>query len=108
MKKEIKYRDRKLILKCVEMSHASVGGEYEIKLSEVLELNLENIIKKLETKGYELEEMNIRSLSLNYNNAVITILKKGSMLIQDLLPDTYEEAIKIGEELINAEQMDEI
>ena len=53
---------------------------------------------------YELEEMNDRSLSLTYNNAVITILKKGRILIQDLLPDKFKEAIKIRKELMNAEQ----
>jgi len=108
MKKEIKFNEKRLILKCVEMSHASIGGEYEIKFSEKLDLNLGNILKRLEGSGYTLEEMKEGSLSLNYNNAVITILKKGNMLIQDLLPDTYEEAINIGEELINAEQMGEI
>lgn len=105
MKKEIKYKERKLILKCVEMSHASVGGEYELRFSEKLDLNLDTILRTLEDSGYGLVEMNDRLLSLNYNTAVITILKKGNILIQDLLPDTYEEAIKIGEELINAEQM---
>lgn len=105
MKKEIKYRDRKLIMKCVEMSHASVGGEYELRFSEKLDLDLETILKALEGSGYSIEEKKDRSLSLNYNSAIITILKKGNILIQDLVPDTYEEAINIGEELINAEQM---
>ena len=103
MKKGIKYKERELIMKCAEMSHSSVGGEYEIGFSEKIELNLDNIWKKLGSSGYELEEMNDRSLSLTYNNAVITILKKGRILIQNLLPDTFEEAIRIGEELINAE-----
>ncbi|MCP3888323.1 MAG: hypothetical protein GY702_05550 [Desulfobulbaceae bacterium] len=105
MKKGFKYKERELILKCVEMSHSAVGGEYEINLSEKIEFNLDNIWKKLGNSKYELEEMNDRSLSLVYNNAVITILKKGRILIQDLLPDTFEEAIKIGEEMINAEQV---
>ena len=104
MKKGIKHKERELIMKCAEMSHSSVGGEYEIGFSEKIELNLENICKKLGSSGYDLEEMNDRSLSLTYNNAVITILKKGRILIQDLLPDTFEAAIKIGEEMINAEQ----
>ena len=104
MKKGIKYKERELIMKCVEMSHSAVGGEYEIGFSEKIELNFDNIRKKLGSSGYELEEMNDRLLSLTYNNAVITILKKGKILIQDLLPDTFEEAIKIGEEIINAEQ----
>jgi hypothetical protein len=107
MKKGIKYKERELIMKCIEMSHSSVGGEYEIGFSEKMELNLDNIWKKLGSSRYELEEKNDRSLSLTYNNTVITILKKGRMLIQDLLPDTFEEAIKIGEELINAEQESE-
>jgi len=107
MKKGIKYKGGELIMKCAEMSHSSVGGEYEIGFSEKMELNLDNICKKLGSSGYELEEMNERSLSFVYNNAVITILKKGKILIQDLLPDTFEEAIKIGEELINAEQESE-
>jgi hypothetical protein len=103
MKKGIKYKERELILKCAEMSHSSVGGEYEIGFSKKIELNLDNVRKKLGSSGYELEEMNDRSLSLTYNNAVITILKKGRILIQDLLPDTFEEAIKIGEELTSIE-----
>ena len=107
MKKVIKYKERELIMKCIEMSHSSVGGEYEIKFSEKMELKLDNIWKKLGGSGYELGERNDRSLSLTYNNAVITILKKGRMLIQDLLPDTFDEAIKIGEELINAEKESE-
>ncbi|MCD6185810.1 MAG: hypothetical protein J7K84_08510 [Deltaproteobacteria bacterium] len=107
MKKGIKYKDGELIMKCVEMSHSAVGGEYEIGFSEKLELNLDNIWQKLRNSGYELEEMTDRSLSFVYNHAVITILKKGKMLIQDLLPDTFEEATKIGEELINAEQESE-
>jgi len=107
MKKGIKYKDGELIMKCVEISHSSVGGEYEIGFSEKMELNLDNIWQKLRHSGYELEEMSDRSLSLVHNNAVITILKKGKMLIQDLLPDTFEEATKIGGELINAEQKSE-
>jgi hypothetical protein len=87
-----------------EMSHPSVGGEYEIGFSEKMELNLDNIWNKLVSSGYELEEMNNRSFSLTYNITVITILKKGKMLIQDLLPDTFEEVLKIGEGPINAEQ----
>ena len=108
MKKGIKYKERELIMKCAEMSHSSVGGEYEIGFSEKIELNLENIWKKLGSSGYDLEEMNDRSLSLTYNNAVITILKKGRILIQDLLPDTFEDAIKIGEELISVEKESEV
>lgn len=104
MKKGLRYKERELIMKCVEMSHASVGGEYEIGFSEKLEFNLENIWNNLKSSGYVLEEMNSRSLSLTYNKAAITILKKGRILIQDLLPDTFDEAIKIGEDLINAEQ----
>ena len=104
MKKGVKYKERELIMKCVEMSHSAVGGEYEIGFSEKIELNIDNIWEKLGSSGYELEEINDRSLSLVYNNTVITILKKGRILIQDLLPDTFEEAIKIGEEMINAEQ----
>ena len=104
MKKGVTYKEKELILKCVEMSHSAVGGEYEIGFSRKIELNLDNIWKKLKNSGYELEEMNDRSLSLAYNNAVITILKKSRILIQDLLPDTFEEAMKIGEEIINAEQ----
>lgn len=107
MKKGIKYKDGELIMKCVEMSHSSVGGEYEIGFSEKMELNLDNTRQNLSNSGYELEEMTDRSLSFVYNHAVITILKKGKMLIQDLLPDTFEEATKIGEELINAEQESE-
>jgi hypothetical protein len=103
MKKEIKYKDRTLKMKTVEMSHASVGGEYEIGFSEKIELNLRNIWQKLKNSGYELEKMNDRSLTLIYNDAVITILAKGRILIEDLLPDTFEEAIKIGEKVINAE-----
>jgi hypothetical protein len=107
MKKVITYGGEELVLKCVAMSHSSVGGEYEIKISKKLDLNLENLSKKLSGSNYQCEELKSRSLSLNHNNSTITILNKGSILIQDLLPDTYEEAIKIGEELINAEQMGE-
>lgn len=104
MKEDIKYKDRELTMKCVEMSHSSVGGEYEIGFSEKIELNLGNIRTALEGSGYGLEKKNNRSLSLNFNNSTITILKKGRILIQDLLPDVYEEAIKIGKEVMNAEQ----
>jgi hypothetical protein len=102
MKKGVKYREKDLIMKCVEMSHSAVGGEYEIGFSEKIELNLDKIREKLGDLGYELEEMNDRSLSLAYNNTVITILAKGRILIQDLLPDTFEGAIKIGEEILSA------
>jgi len=108
MKKKIKHKERELIMKCAEMNHSSVGGEYEIGFSEKIELNLENIWKKLGSSGYDLEELNDRSLSLTYNNAVITILKKGRILIQDLLPDKFDEAIKIGEELISVEKESEV
>ncbi len=104
MKKAVKYKGRDITMKCVEMSHSSVGGEYEIGFSEKIQLSLDNIQKNLENSGYELEEMTDRSLSLVYNNAIVTVLEKGRLLIQDLLPDTFEEAIKIGEEIINAEQ----
>lgn len=107
MKKRITYKGRELIMKCVEMSHSSVGGEYEIGFSEKIKFNLENIWRKLEGSGYELEEFNDHSLSLIRNSAVITILKKGRILVQDLLPDTYQEAILIGEALINAEKENE-
>ncbi|MGD8768931.1 MAG: hypothetical protein PVJ20_09030 [Desulfobacterales bacterium] len=104
MKKGVKYKEKELIMKCIQMSHSAVGGEYEIGFSKKIELNLDNIWKKMEEYGYELEEMTDRSLSFVYNNSVVTILKKGRILIQDLLPDTFEEAIKIGEEMINAAQ----
>ena len=104
MKKGVKYKEKELIMKCVQMSHSAVGGEYEIGFSKKIELNLDNIWKKLKNSGCELEEINDRSLSFVYNNSVVTILKKGRILIQDLLPDTFEEAIKIGEEMINAAQ----
>jgi hypothetical protein len=104
MKERMTYKGRELIMKCVAMSHSSVGGEYEIGFSEKIEFNLENIWKNLESSGYALEDLNGRSLSVKYNNAVITILRKGRILIQDLLPDTFQEAIKIGEALINAEK----
>lgn len=104
MKKTVNFRQRDITIKCFEMSHSAVGGEYEIGFSEKIELTLGNIWEKLRNSGYELEEMKDRSLSLLYNNAVITVLKNGRMLIQDLLPDTFEEAMKIGEEVINAEQ----
>lgn len=103
MKKGINYKERAVTMKCIEMSHSSVGGEYEIGFSEKIEFNLRKIWKKLKSSGYELEEMKDRSLTLSYNDAVITILVKGRILIQDLLPDTFEEAIKIGEKVINAE-----
>ncbi len=104
MKKTVKYRGGDITMKCVEMSHSSVGGEYEIGFSEKIQLTLDDIRKNLKDSGYELEEMTDRSLSLIYNNAIVTILEKGRLLIQDLLPDTFEEAIKIGEEILNAEQ----
>ena len=43
MKKGIKYKERELIMKCVQMSHSAVVGEYEIGFSEKIELNLDNI-----------------------------------------------------------------
>lgn len=104
MKKAVKFRGRDIIMKCVEMSHSSVGGEYEIGFSEKIQLPLDDIQKNLENSGYELEEMTDRSLTLVYNKAIVTVLEKGRLLIQDLLPDTFEQAIKIGEEIINAEQ----
>jgi len=104
MKKGVKYKEKELIMKCIQMSHSAVGGEYEIGFSKKIELNLHNIWKKLKNSGYELEEMTDRSLSFVYNDAVITILKKGRMLIQDLLPDTFEEAVRIGKVVLNAEQ----
>lgn len=104
MKKRFKYKEKEIVMKCVEMSHSAVGGEYEIGFKEKIEMNLDNIRKKLVSSGYELEKINDRSLSLVHDNAVITVLKKGRILIQDLLPDTFEKAIKIGEEIINAEQ----
>ena len=103
MKKAVKFRGRDIIMKCFEMSHSAVGGEYEIGFSEKIELNLGTIWEKVRNSGYELEEMTDRSLSLIYKNAVITILKKGRMLIQDLLPDTFDEAIKIAEDIIYVE-----
>ncbi len=104
MKKAVKYKGQEITMKCVEMSHSSVGGEYEIGFSEKMSLSLSTIKNNLENSGYELESMSDKSLSLLYNRAVVTILKKGRMLIQDILPDSFEEAIKIGEEIINAEQ----
>lgn len=102
MKKWIKYGGKDIIMKCVEMSHASAGGEYEIVLSEKIELDLDRIREKLENSGYELEKIEENSISLFCNNAVVTVLRKGGMLIEDLNPDTFEEAVKIGEEILNA------
>jgi hypothetical protein len=105
MKKTIKYKGRDITMKCVEMSHCSVGGEYEIGFCEKIQLSLDDIQKNLKNSGYKKEKMTDRSLSLVYNNSiVVTILKKGGLLIQNLLPDTFEEAVKIGEEILNAEQ----
>jgi hypothetical protein len=103
MKKKISYKEEELLMKCVEMSHSSVGGEYEIGFSKKLEFNLENMWRSLKDAGYRLEYKNDRSFSVTYNDATITILKKGRILIQDLLPDTFDNAIQIGEALINAE-----
>jgi len=102
MKKAVKFRGQDITMKCVEMSHSAVGGEYEIGFSEKIQLPLDGIRKNLKNSGYELEEMTDKSLSLVYNNVVVTILEKGRLLIQDLLPDTFEEAMKIGQEVINA------
>ena len=104
MKKGIKYSGRDLIMKCAEMSHSAVGGEYEIGFSEKMEFNLDNMRKKLADLGYELEEIGDRSLSLTSNNAVITVLAKGRILIQDLLPDTFEEAVRIAKLVVDADQ----
>lgn len=104
MKKRVKYKGRDISMKCIEMSHSSVGGEYEIGFSEKIELDLGNIWERLKSSGYELEEIKERSLSLLYKDAVVTVLKKGRILIQDLLPDTFKEAIRIGKEVTNAEQ----
>jgi ArsR family metal-binding transcriptional regulator len=105
MKKEIKFRENTVVMKCVAMSHSSVGGEYELKLAKKEEFNLDSIWQNIKDAGYELEEKRDRSMSLKKGDIVITILKKGNMLIQDLLPDTHEAAMQIGEELINAEQL---
>lgn len=104
MKKTVRYKDRDIRMKCAEMSHSSVGGEYEIGFTGKLEFNLERVLRNLKDSGYELEKMTDHSLSLIYKKSVITILKKGRILIQDLLPDTFIEAVKIGEEVIHAEQ----
>jgi len=104
MKKMVKYKGRDITMKCVEMSHSSVGGEYEIGFSDKIQFSLNDIQKNLENSEYGLKEITDRSLSLLYNNSIVTVLGKGRLLIQDLLPDTFEEAIKIGEEIINAEQ----
>ena len=104
MKKTVKYKGRDIIMRCTEMSHSSVGGEYEIGFSEKMELNLGNILKKLKNSGYQQVEVKDRSLSLSRDNTVVTVLKKGRILIEDLLPDTFEEAVKIGEEVMNGEQ----
>jgi hypothetical protein len=86
------------------MSHASAGGEYEIWLSDKIELDLDNIRSGMCGSGYELEEAKSGSVSLRRGGTVVTVLRTGRMLIQDLLPDTDEEAMRIGQEVMNAEQ----
>jgi hypothetical protein len=104
MKRGLKHRGRFIVMKCVEMSHASAGGEYEIEISDKIELDLDNIKANMTKSGFELEEIKPKSVSLRRNGTVITVLRSGRMLIQDLLPDTHEEAMRIGEEVMNAEQ----
>jgi len=104
MKVEIIYNEKNIVMKCFEMSHSAVGGEYEISFSEKIELDLTDIWEKLKDSEYETEEKKERSLSFVRNNTTITILKKGRILIQNLLPDTFEEAIKIGKEVICAQE----
>jgi hypothetical protein len=104
MKKTVRFRGMDVTMKCSEMSHSAVGGEYEIGLSPKMELDLGAIWQGLKNSGYELEERTDRSLSLLHNKSVITVLKKGRILIQDLLPDTFEKALILGEEVIHAAQ----
>ena len=104
MKRGLKHRGRFIVMKCVEMSHASSGGEYEIALSEKIELYLDGITANLTGSGYEVEERKPGAVSLRRGKAVVTVLRTGGMLIQDLVPDTYDEAMRIGEEIMNAEQ----
>lgn len=104
MKRGLKHRGRYIVMKCSEMSHASAGGEYELGISEQIELDLDNMRTNLASLGYESDEIRPGSVSLLYRNATITVLKTGKILIQDLLPDTCEEAMRIGMELMNAEQ----
>jgi hypothetical protein len=104
MKRGLKHRGRFIVMKCVEMSHAAAGGEYEIGLSDRVDLDLDGITVNLAGSGYELEERKPNSVSLRRDTTVVTVLRTGRMLIQDLLPDTHEEALRIGEEVINAEE----
>jgi hypothetical protein len=104
MKRGLKHRGRFIVMKCVEMSHAAAGGEYEIGLSDRVDLDLDGITVNLAGSGYELEERKPNSESLRRDTTVVTVLRTGRMLIQDLLPDTHEEALRIGEEVINAEE----
>jgi hypothetical protein len=104
MEKAVKYKGEEITLKCVEMSHSSVGGEYEIVFSEEIGLDLDKIRRALENRGYQPEEVKDRSLSLLHKEAVITVLKSGGILLQDLVPDTPAEAMRIAEEIVNAAQ----
>ena len=104
MKRGLKHKGRFIVMKCVEMSHAAAGGEYEIALSDRVDLDLDRITAGLSGLGYELEDGKPGSVSLRRGGMVLTVLKTGAMLIQDVLPDTHEEALRIGEEVLNVEQ----
>ena len=104
MKRGLKHRGRFIVMKCVEMSHAAAGGEYEIGLSDKVELDLDGIAANLGGSGYDLEERKSGSVSMRCEGTVVTVLQNGRMLVQDVLPDTHEEALRIGEEVLNAEQ----
>jgi hypothetical protein len=104
VKREIKRRGKDIVIKCVEMSHSSAGGEYEIALDEEVELDLDTIARALENSGYHLEESRGQSLTLSYGDAMITVLRNGGILIEQLNPDAPAEAMRIAEEIMNAEQ----
>ena len=103
MKVNVTHKDKDLVMKCFEMSHSAVGGEYEIKLPKKTELDLKRISENLKDSGYDLEKITERRISLRHGQAMITVLRKGRILIEDLLPDTFDEAVNIGKEVINAD-----
>ena len=67
MKRGFKHRGRFIVMKCVEMSHASAGGEYEIALSDKIEplvpacYNTETTLKCDITRGQTAYDFELNS-----------------------------------------------
>lgn len=96
------YRNRTFDLIATNLCHYGDYGDYEVFPSEELDLDLQALAETLAEHGYEIEGSSQKALLLHHNQAVLTVFPTGRMIVENVRPGTYEEAISIGCQMLES------